>query len=476
MRMLFHMRYVLVTAVLSSFVLISASSTRELAYAQQPAAQKLYLSIDYASYRGDGTLGFVEIYYSFGVDHLTLITAEGNLSVLANLHVRFSDPESDSVILQRSWQIPYTLKDSSELGSSKGLVGVLGFWLRPGRYKVQVIGLDAHRESNRDSIEFPLVLKSFPADSLALSDLELCSSIRQIDPDSTNIFYKNTLEVVPNPSVLYGSGLPMVFYYIEVYNLLKKAKDGEYTFTASVQSTSGERVLQQRRKKRRVHDSSVEVGAMNVSQLPSGTYTFVFTLNDSMTGQTASAAKKLFVYNPSVTPVATSRGDAEGDFLESEYALMTEADVDREFEYSRYIALREEVNEFKKLTNLDAKRRALYEFWKKRDPDPGTKLNERKQDYLARVEYANLNFKTTGKEGWKTDRGRVYIVYGQPDETERHPNEIDTKPYEIWYYHSLQGGVEFVFIDKSSFSDYILVHSTHRNEIRDDNWRDQLVK
>ncbi|CUS95440.1 hypothetical protein JGI14_11203 [Candidatus Kryptonium thompsonii] len=65
----------------------------------------------------------------------------------------------------------------------------------------------------------------------------------------------------------------------------------------------------------------------------------------------------------------------------------------------------------------------------------------------------------------------IKAVDGPPDEYERHPSEVDSKPYEIWYYHNIEGGVEFVFVDKSGFSDYILVHSTKRNEIRDDNWR-----
>jgi len=65
-------------------------------------------------------------------------------------------------------------------------------------------------------------------------------------------------------------------------------------------------------------------------------------------------------------------------------------------------------------------------------------------------------------------------VYGNPDEIDRHPNETDMKPYEVWSYHSLEGGVEFDFIDKTGFDDYQLVNSTERNEIHDDNWQQYL--
>ena len=75
-----------------------------------------------------------------------------------------------------------------------------------------------------------------------------------------------------------------------------------------------------------------------------------------------------------------------------------------------------------------------------------------------------------GKEGWKTDRGRVYLIYGGPDEIERFPNEIETRPYEIWHYESVEGGVIFVFADITGFGSYQLVHSTKRGELRDDSW------
>ena len=94
------------------------------------------------------------------------------------------------------------------------------------------------------------------------------------------------------------------------------------------------------------------------------------------------------------------------------------------------------------------------DFWKKRDPTPSTELNEVKEEFFKRVQYANENFGTPTKRGWETDRGRVYITYGQPNEIERHPFEINTYPYEVWYYYSL--GLTFVFVDTFGDGDYQL--------------------
>ncbi|MCD6594173.1 GWxTD domain-containing protein [bacterium] len=113
-------------------------------------------------------------------------------------------------------------------------------------------------------------------------------------------------------------------------------------------------------------------------------------------------------------------------------------------------------SEIKKLENADSTERdSLWdEFWTKRDLSPNTELNEAKEEFFRRVQYANEHFGTTSKQGWKTDRGRTYITYGQPNEIERHPFEIDYYSYEVWYYYSLN--LTLVFVDQIGDGDYRL--------------------
>lgn len=119
---------------------------------------------------------------------------------------------------------------------------------------------------------------------------------------------------------------------------------------------------------------------------------------------------------------------------------------------------------------MDAKKNFLYNFWKSRDNIPETSENEFKKEYFKRINYADGHFRAFQKKGWETERGRIYIMYGEPSEIERYPNQVDTKPYEIWTYHNIEGGVIFVFGDLTGYSDYTLLHSTHRGELRDENW------
>ena len=112
------------------------------------------------------------------------------------------------------------------------------------------------------------------------------------------------------------------------------------------------------------------------------------------------------------------------------------------------------------------------------DPLNLTPYNERLLEHYSRVAYANLFFQPENKkvEGWQTDRGRVYILYGEPDQYERRPVGASENPYEIWYYNDLQGGVEFDFVDMTGFGDYKLVNSTMRDELSDPNWRNYILK
>jgi GWxTD domain-containing protein len=100
----------------------------------------------------------------------------------------------------------------------------------------------------------------------------------------------------------------------------------------------------------------------------------------------------------------------------------------------------------------------LYDqFWQKRDPSPETPVNELKIEFFRRVDFANRNFTEliTGREGWKTDRGRVYIKNGAPTEVEKHVTEINQPHAEIWYYAKLNQ--RYIFTDRNGTGQYRLV-------------------
>jgi len=430
------------------------------------------LSYDLARFRGDAEHLYVEVYYSFDVTALRYVRSNGAFNSEMIMSITFKKTTSDSVVARQAWRIPFSVSDTAMLESSRSYVDIFGFMLKPDVYHIFLVAQDVNAPNIRDSVALTANLQQLPNSNISLSDVELASSIVQIERDSTNRFYKNTFEVRPNPSKLFGEHQPTLFYYLEAYNLLRNKSEKYYT-KAVVTNAVGKEVINHERGKRRINDSNVEVGMMKVNTLKTGVYTFSYTVIDSVDGSAVTSSKRFFIYNPSL-PVDTLVSTSGGSVDASEYATMTEDELDKEFERSRYVASGAEIAQYSKLKGVEAKRKALFEFWSSRDEDKSTPVNETKMEYFRRIEIANVQYKTGFREGWKTDRGRVFIVYGPPDEIERHANETDVKPYEIWHYNSIQGGVIFIFGDRTGFSDYILLHSTHRSELHDENWRRQI--
>ena len=142
-----------------------------------------------------------------------------------------------------------------------------------------------------------------------------------------------------------------------------------------------------------------------------------------------------------------------------------------------YIITDEERKAFKKLATDDEREKFIEEFWRRRDPDPDTDENEYKEEYYERIAYANEHF-ASGIPGWKSDRGRIWIMYGKPDERETHPaggpydrpsyeggGMTTSYPFEQWFYRYIPGvgsGVEIEFVDPTGSGEYRI--ATNPNE------------
>ncbi|MCX6639588.1 MAG: GWxTD domain-containing protein [bacterium] len=126
-------------------------------------------------------------------------------------------------------------------------------------------------------------------------------------------------------------------------------------------------------------------------------------------------------------------------------------DLDLAIRQLRYVAKPEEIE---RMNAPPEKKAELFkQFWAERNPNPTSQINERMEEYYRRVDYANQHF-SGHNTGWDTDMGRVYIIYGQPSDVERHPFDTNTKPYEIWYYYDLNR--KFLFADEEGFGIYRL--------------------
>jgi GWxTD domain-containing protein len=139
----------------------------------------------------------------------------------------------------------------------------------------------------------------------------------------------------------------------------------------------------------------------------------------------------------------------------------------------------DEQRAFDKLKTNEEREHFIDEFWKRRDPTPDTDENEYKDEFYERIAYANEHF-SSGKPGWLTDRGRIYVKWGKPDEIESHPaggqyqrmayegpGSTSVYPFERWFYRYLPGvgsGIEIEFVDPTSSGEYRIARNPFEKE------------
>ena len=135
----------------------------------------------------------------------------------------------------------------------------------------------------------------------------------------------------------------------------------------------------------------------------------------------------------------------------------------------RWIITDEERQTFKRLSNDEERDQFIEQFWLRRDPTPDTVENEFKEEHYRRIAYANEHY-ASGVPGWRTDRGRIYVMYGPPDEVDSHPSggqynrpieegggQTTTYPFEDWRYRYIDGigqEIQIEFVDQCGCNDY----------------------
>jgi GWxTD domain-containing protein len=428
-----------------------------------PTSQ-LILNVDISRFRLSPDSAYLEVYYAIYPKNVTLENTHDTLEGCVVLQTKIKDLQKDTVIVNYSSRISILLKDTISMKGS--YVGKSIYALPLGSYELSIRGYDYKNPSRKDSVSSRFKLEGYDT-APAISDIDLCTRIVQSD-DKNNIFYKNSHEVTPNPSLLFGGNIsPVVFSYAELYNM---NPDSTYSIIVGVMDARGNFLKQRRRVHKYSARSVVDVNSLDVHTIPSGKYRFVLVVADTLGKEAVHNEKTIFIYNPQIQSVAsTSISPRTADFS----GLSNDELID-EFRKLQYISSSDDRKAFDKLTTMEARREFLATFWGEIESGRRGMTEISRAIYLERINMANQRYHSMGREGWHTDRGRVYILYGEPDEVERFPNSDNVKPYEIWHYHQIESGIIFNFVDRTGADDYMLVHSTKRGEIQDLNWEQYL--
>ncbi len=300
------------------------------------------------------------------------------------------------------------------------------FPLKPGRYELVLILNDPVTKKSFN-MKKNLELPNLGIETFAMSDMMIVNRIDTL---------KDKKAVYPNISGNVANLTSGFYLFFEVYNRIGL---DTMKMIASVRNLKGA-ILQADtlREPLGVPKKSVFVKVDN-SKLVAGEYTVEVKCLSAKTATPPSES----------TPLATRSRQFTVHWRGLPVSIV---DLDQAIDEMQYVADKSVIEEMKNAPP-EQKRELFKQFWKKLDPTPSTERNELMEEYFGRVEYANKHF-SHYIDGWKTDMGMVYIIFGAPSNVERHPFEIDSKPYEIWTYY--EQNREFVFVDATGFGDYRL--------------------
>jgi|SRR5881628_1629260 len=184
---------------------------------------------------------------------------------------------------------------------------------------------------------------------------------------------------------------------------------------------------------------------------------------------TRRVARSLLVYLAAAPAVAAQQTDSIPP--RDRFADASESRLDSLYAPLLYLMQADERGVYPTLT-VGGKRDYLRRFWARRDPTPGSPENELEREFYARTTEANRKFREGGAAqipGWRTDRGRIYVKYGPPDEALYRPQPPGGLPYEVWKY-TRKRQLKYCFVDLTRFGTYALVWTNDREERSEPNW------
>ncbi len=458
-----------VRSIVILFVLLSAARSGSDAQGQLLRPKSSFvMNVDFARFKYTDSVAYFEVYYNFYPRLVTLEQSADAFRGAIQVVTQMKSRTTGEYVVNSAATIPVTVTDTSKGPTDYAVVTQVGYGIPFGEYNLVVRGADSLDGARADSVSVAVSLAPYRS-HVAMSDIELCSSIKS-STDKSNLFYKNGCDVVPNPSLVFGATAnPLAFRYTELYNLDPRET---YVVQNRILDATGKVLREVSSRKNYGVQDAIEIGSMVVSAIPSGKYRFQLSLADTNNQVVASTERDMYIYNPQIK-------NAEFGALRSQSAAlagMTGEELAAEFATLQYFVSDQEIKNFSQITSDDGRRRFLSELWSEVEAGRQGRPPVSRAEYLRRVSSANARFHAPGRGGWRSDRGRVFLLYGEPDDIERYPSKTDTKPYEIWHYYHIESGVEFDFVDRSGFGDYLLVNSTKRGEIADDQWQQNYLQ
>ena len=346
------------------------------------------------------------------------------------------------------------------------------FSLPNGEYEMDIEVRDLNANS-RPSKDMVTVTVDYKDGQPGISDILLFDSYQKaVKPTSCT---KSGMDFLPRVYPFYGVNDDKLKFYVELYNSNKIHDDGKYLVNYYIEASESMMKLPEFSYGQRLDVDNVNIllNTLDITELPSGNYYLVVEMRDRSNALICSHSAFFQRSNPGVGYDMSNI--AAVNITNSFVSQINNIDTLRQ--YIRFLdpicseAERDYTAGLVKTDDLKTMQQFFLNFWSSRAPlNPSFAWN----DYLNAVKRVNMSFKTTSYPGYRTDRGYVFLKYGQPDKIVESPNEPGAYPYEIWHYYQVanQRNKHFVFMSKdNSTNDYHLIHSDVVGEINNYRWQ-----
>jgi GWxTD domain-containing protein len=428
-----------------------------------------YYEYSHFKYFQDPEQTYFQLFFYMPRNILKFLPVDTNYFAKFSVDVRFTDLQDSSKIITKNWTSALDNQIAAkDTAADFPLLFESNFAIKPSKYQLAIRITDVNDSNRWGYQQTMLEIPGYKSNDLQISDIQFATQISKSEnPDE--LFYKNGFVIVPNPSKIFGTNLPRLFLYAEIYNLKHPAKEG---YTAEfIIADEQENVIKEMPVKnfKKAGETAVLMHSFNIISLSSGRYFLYVRIKDQANQAVAQSKKMFIVYHEGESLSEITDFDSffkDLDLVSSELA-----------ENVVYYLLSDKERKTLKMLDLEGKKKFFDRFWKERDPSPGTKTNENLIENYKRYSEANQRFTTPNRQGWKTDMGRVYIIYGAPAQIEKHDFEQKILPYQRWYYYQLKdqpSQTEFIFADKDGSGIYQLIHSNAKGELSNRNWEKDI--
>ncbi|MDD3730960.1 MAG: GWxTD domain-containing protein [candidate division Zixibacteria bacterium] len=422
------------TSVLISLLLVFSPRAQFNFFDNSRAAVQPLIQIDHAGFKSpDSGKVRLEIYYqvfNFGFEYRSQgsdYIAEYDIMITVNDNnnaVVASDTKNRNII------VPDEEKTRSRTDFRTSQVN---FDLPPGKYKVAVIVRDRYSEKSY-STGFDVKLRNHYEPTPQLSDIEFIRTVEALK-EETGVFDKGNLVVIPSVGRSFGGDDNVKMrYYFEIYRGEDTTENVD--IETKIRKKNGSMVYRDTLNNILKGPLEMQLREISLEDFAPGQY----ELEVYMRGR---RNKKLDERKETFTVQWSLRGLLRHDFNTA-------------IEQLAIIAQPGQVEKMKKIESEEERLKAFNEFWKALDNTPETPRNEFQVEFYRRINFANQHFKSFRHEGWRTDRGRILIKYGEPDEIDDVPMSLTSPPYQIWHYYKIGAYRKFTFLDLNEDGEYRL--------------------